>query len=333
MPRKSALDPIEKGICDRLRQFRVMTGLSLVAFARLVSMDSSLLRSYESGYSQLNYRAARRILMRFPILNPEWLATGRDQPAGGLKVSLPDENQFGPRTPFSLVYDLHIHRALLGARSGFLMEPGKFPTGLKFDPNANGRVCAISGLGFILQQCLEYLPDEAMDNFVGSVVNCCNDICKSYPDQDLGFVRKRAAQMAALLIQNTVMLKSFENWPVKEAEKKCIKVIDTGKGMTEYSAPMKPYNPLQELLERVRKATKTPGAKSQLARDLGVTRQAVNRWIHDNNKPSAETALHLLAWVKALEKNRTLGDGTNTAKGKTQKGESNETHKSGHKKT
>lgn len=55
------------------------------------------------------------------------------------------------------------------------------------------------------------------------------------------------------------------------------------------------------LRERVKIVARPYGAKSRIARDLGVTRQAVDQWIKRSTAPTADTTLRLLEWVAAEE--------------------------------
>lgn len=61
----------------------------------------------------------------------------------------------------------------------------------------------------------------------------------------------------------------------------------------------------QEALADFRRALKRsldrPGAKARLARELGVSRQAVSQWVTGTNNPDAGKLLRLLAWVRANE--------------------------------
>ena len=43
------------------------------------------------------------------------------------------------------------------------------------------------------------------------------------------------------------------------------------------------------------------GTQARLARDLGVSRQIVSRWVSGNAEPSADFALRLIEWIKAEE--------------------------------
>lgn len=55
---------------------------------------------------------------------------------------------------------------------------------------------------------------------------------------------------------------------------------------------------LADLMNAIRKRTAERGQKAALARELNVSRQAVDQWLAGNAKPSAETTFALLTWVK-----------------------------------
>ena len=81
---------------------------------------------------------------------------------------------------------------------------------------------------------------------------------------------------------------------------------------------------LQELLERVREASRATGRRAELARQLGCSRQQVNGWLSGDRMPGGEVTLQLLEWVQAEEakQNKALGSATNTAQSKTRKPQS-----------
>ena len=59
------------------------------------------------------------------------------------------------------------------------------------------------------------------------------------------------------------------------------------------------------------------GAKKQLAEFLGISRQALNEWLHGNRSPRAETALRLLKWAEQAEREqKTPRTVTSSAMGK-----------------
>jgi len=57
----------------------------------------------------------------------------------------------------------------------------------------------------------------------------------------------------------------------------------------------------KELVAKLKSLTKEPGAKAQLAADLGTSRQNVNKWLSKTGMPSAELTLAVFRWVKEHE--------------------------------
>jgi transposase-like protein len=58
----------------------------------------------------------------------------------------------------------------------------------------------------------------------------------------------------------------------------------------------------RSLRQRLVAVLQEPGAKTKLARKMGVSRPAVSQWIADDGTaPTAEMTLQLLAWVQAEE--------------------------------
>ena len=55
---------------------------------------------------------------------------------------------------------------------------------------------------------------------------------------------------------------------------------------------------LPELIKKIQQLTKDRGLKSALAREMGVSRQAVAEWLSGDSKPSPEKVFELLKWVK-----------------------------------
>lgn len=62
---------------------------------------------------------------------------------------------------------------------------------------------------------------------------------------------------------------------------------------------MKPHLPI--LLERLKVATNQRGAKSELAKFLGIPLVRVSQWLSGDREPGGETTLRLLEWVSAEE--------------------------------
>lgn len=63
----------------------------------------------------------------------------------------------------------------------------------------------------------------------------------------------------------------------------------------------KPGDALTKLIRRAKVICAQAGTQSRLARDLGVSRQAVNRWFSGDSAPSADLALRLVEWINQEE--------------------------------
>jgi transcriptional regulator with XRE-family HTH domain len=81
MARMNPLPDRERVICARLRSFRELhLGMSRVAVARRLGIDSSRLASYELGRVPLRFEVFLAVHRQY-FLNPVWLATGEEQQA------------------------------------------------------------------------------------------------------------------------------------------------------------------------------------------------------------------------------------------------------------
>lgn len=88
---------------------------------------------------------------------------------------------------------------------------------------------------------------------------------------------------------------------------------------------------------RLARATARRGAKTALARLLGISDAAIAQWINGTTKPSAEMTLRALEWVTAFEakQQKSPGDAVNIARGNahsTQSAYEKQTRKTGRKK-
>jgi hypothetical protein len=74
------------------------------------------------------------------------------------------------------------------------------------------------------------------------------------------------------------------------------------------------------LVTRLKTATSKHGAKAQLAREFGVSKQVVHAWLTGEGTPGAENTLRLLEWVTAKEaQQKSLGDAPTSPRPKTRK--------------
>lgn len=71
---------------------------------------------------------------------------------------------------------------------------------------------------------------------------------------------------------------------------------------TRFAMPPQEWT-VRRLLNLVRSATKSPGAKSELARELKISRQHLHGWLRKEkpNVPTGDNLLRLLEWATAEE--------------------------------
>jgi len=108
MPRKNPMAEQDTALAGRLAAFRKARGLSRVATAAKIGIDSSRLASYEFARARVPYAVVERMASRL-ALNPRWLATGNgsmlSQDLGWiLSQTLPVGRVVYPSTPFLVVW-------------------------------------------------------------------------------------------------------------------------------------------------------------------------------------------------------------------------------------
>jgi transcriptional regulator with XRE-family HTH domain len=87
--------------------------------------------------------------------------------------------------------------------------------------------------------------------------------------------------------------------------------------------PTSRTNHWEQLRRRIGVATDQRGSRAKLARDLGVTPQALNEWLQGRNAPPAENTLRLLRWVEEAEaKTKDAGSAETRPARKTRKSKS-----------
>lgn len=121
VPRKNPLSPRERGICARLKQARLHSKLSRVAFCSELSattgrhIDATTFANYELAKARVPYWVANAACKRFAV-SQAWLAEGLGPQHYGTHYS-PGLDAGEERAPFSFVYDKHfkMFRELIAA--------------------------------------------------------------------------------------------------------------------------------------------------------------------------------------------------------------------------
>jgi transcriptional regulator with XRE-family HTH domain len=293
-------------ICANVKEFREASGLTRIAFARLLGSDSTTLANIERGRSRVTYPFARRLLMQFPELSPRWLAERRGwMLSPSPRIQLPESHAFrgGGAVLFSFVYDSQLKQDLTAVMSGVILsstvrkdEP-PIPE-VCFGDDADGRSQALGHLFDITLRSMARIRPGESGRFIARFREALNRVLEQFelmgPDSD-----SLATQLRARLRQ---LIADGASVPNSQA------MLDNQDAMPDCcGVPQIPAN-LEDLMARVRAAVSDRGAKSGLAKHLGVSRQAVDQWLAGSTSPSAQTTLRLVAWLSGAQKQNGRGD-------------------------
>ena len=276
------IDQREIEICGRVKFFREQIKWPQSAFAKELGVSRDQLANIEYARVALKMNLGATICRVFNV-NGEWLASGVGVMHGGspmLTSLIQDPSWYSML--FSEAYDQcpQFFRSPTYAPRYPVSKPTP-----GFDPQA-----------FLLQNILLWFR---VNNFKTTLdaENFAREVCdfaEKYLDQIRetgtltrqsnagGFVlhsRESAADESKPLLDKVARLE--QNLAVKH------KVIS-----------------LSDLLARLEMATKPRGKKAELARELKLSRQAVNQWVKKTSQPSAEKAFELLNWVEQQERQK-----------------------------
>ncbi len=265
--------------------------MSQVVFAREAEMDSSLLASYEHGRVPLKYRTADRICECFGI-SQRWLAegVGPKQPYVTLDHSLTAD--CGPNVLFSKVYFERLKARLDQwfesiAAALACKEEALNPEDVKLWAVPPAGMPPEESAAFMVQRRFTILS------------RTCNPQVRS---EFIRAVDEVVQQIYADLHSELDLLRCSVN-------------------------PAEVSTRLNRLITRVCRIAKRPGAKSDLARFLGVPQSRVSEWLSEKFEPGGETTLQILDWVRAEEARPKKGPGDAlTSQGETRLKENKDEH-------
>ena len=156
------------------------------------------------------------------------------------------------------------------------------------------RVGAVDFLRADAFDWLEIVPDSKLNDFISAITDFAETTLKGYPKDDPDTLAARRSQMRAFETRRDSKLSER----VKTSSSILVDKAASPDSLHAMKALPKTW---VQLRDNILKRTKESGAKAQLARDVGVSRQAVNKWLNQGVEPSAEITLRLLAWVTARE--------------------------------
>lgn len=327
---KPRLHETELEICQRLRHAReCVVKISQTACAREMDLDRARMANYETGRTPLRFEIAMQFCRQF-VISEEWLATGRHD---ALHAALPasvansgDWKMFDEKISVRMCMDLfsdpirlHIRpgtlfskafRDVLEDRYRLLVVDSPFYPRIVFSDADNWGI-AINLLRALHERHFNFLEE------IGKLpeVNT-SGLWRLYTSRlvecsvlAFGSVQGKTLQPALLeklrWLRDVFLEPSFGGCAVSRPTEQMGGLENSGKELTGYphmgkTGAVKPILP--RLIERLQRATKQRGRKTELAAWLGVSPQKVTDWLSQRVEPSGETTLRLLHWVEQQER-------------------------------
>ncbi len=223
-------------------------------------------------------------------INPYWLRTGKGNPYSQAQISLPTDLQIGENALFSEVADKYLMTLWVGESRTAIT--GKAATW--FRPDAKGRAAAALWVEMHLDDWFSGVPDARVNELVNSISSSAEAALGHQRKETTVEREKRRAEYA--LERHRIQLRCARIDGGKENSK--IELTDAS--ILSKTLPVKTQLP--GLLERLKKATATPGKKTELAGFLKAPLASVSRWLSGEREPGGEVTLQLLHWVERQER-------------------------------
>jgi len=264
----TSLEDREADICRRLREVRVRLKWKMPDFAQQIGITRDRLASYEYARAPVRYWLGRKVCEYFNI-NQRWLATGDLPWRYYIDLHPAFEQQIKDEMLFSKAYE------------NFLAKPLE----TELSKIATAHDCRISELDHV-EKGIRWPIGEPLE------------ISQAYHGRLLRWALQKKpeeVQKAVYRKLNAVLMEASMNSPNRES-KPYVDNIKNSNMIADVSFKVPTWN---ELVTDLKRLTKNPGAKAQLAKDLSTSRQNVNKWLNGAGAPSAELTLSLLRkWVE-----------------------------------
>lgn len=280
---KQPLPIIESAIASRLRGFRESIGLTRAEMADALGIGLERLASYEDSRAPLRWEVFARIAKRYGV-NPRWLARFDVHifaPFSEALLELP----ISPRALFSKAFEEHLE--------------SRIPTEFSGDELRPDSLCDASAE--VIEQLRNLAVSPTANQRAVLSAKWFAPRMSSIQTQ-LGFWLGEAAKLPAAKSKGEG--EDFHDEKAQGSPDVLYKVVDVLEN-SEHPSAMANVT-WEELRERLRAVTKSRGAKTAIANDLHVSRQAINKWLDTSkgSEPLANTYLAILDWVRRAEKNQ-----------------------------
>ena len=323
---------MEAEICERLRYAReIILEITQAGCAKQIGLDRSTLANYETCRTPLRYEIALRFCRQF-IVSEEWLATGRhdachaEAPKHGIAMG-PGMETVDKLIFFRQCVDLLSEPSALHIPPGTLFREA-------YDKILAPEYARLVRGFFYLPRIV--LSDSDNPELVGYLLNALNErfiallgneaLRRGQKRSSAWRVYARCVLESADLIFRKMMRFKLDSERLNDLDwlRRCVtdpeaiipfleeyaagRLGDSGKkdlqdtSLKSNSEGVK--SEICKLIEQVKHKASKPGAKSELARTLGVAPARISEWLSGEKEPGGEYTLKLLHWVKQQERQK-----------------------------
>jgi len=237
----------------------------------------------EIGRTPLKYGDARKLLWALTC-NPVWLATGKG--AQKLSIILPEAAGFGVREDacFSDVFEQHIAPLFEAPKSADTLE----------DSSPELRFASAAMLREFIDEWLCEVPDGRVQDLTGGIQAYVLNLLDKWPKDSA-----KQTLLRRIWFKRLAGIRQRVEYP------------DRDKSMLDENSPNSKsgdVTDLDKLIERVRNLASQHGAKTELAKFLGVAPARITEWLaekkSDRKEPGGHYTLQLLKWVERQERKK-----------------------------
>ena len=242
----------------------------------------------------MKYGIARKILSYLPI-NPHWAATGKGLPKGYIVLPSAEELKVSENALFSDVF----MNVLLPS---FKNEDVDFQLAMLLRYHRGLQMASL------VRKAFRDVPDNQIGEFRKNLERFIFGFLAKGPEDDPKIVLQRQLwyKNSARFFEspNAEQPHVTEETGDECGQNKSKDALDNMPGISDSVRVSKQIRSLPELMIALRERTKLRGQKAALARELKVTRQAIDQWLSGNAKPSAEITFELLKRVEQQERQK-----------------------------
>jgi ribosome-binding protein aMBF1 (putative translation factor) len=294
MARDKPLTDADRAIGRRLREVRKKFRMSRADLAHWLACDAEVIKRIELGRVALKYDRAAVIIRQFQV-DPVWLATGNGTIDG--ENQLPgNELQVDHLGRFSDVFEEKAAKVLSSALAAMPPADTSYGKSGADYQEADIRCAAIRSLTCELEEAIGDVPFDHLEDFERDLRNHIDQLMASFPaptevERAFGRAlmrmakRRHEAAQQAWRDKNSITSKQYV---YNERSASIVADVPTAK-------IRHPWKTLAADLKRVLESER--GMQAWLAQKLGVTPQAVNRWLSGDAAPNADLTLRLKSWI------------------------------------